>query len=530
MYYYDYRGETLKIATIEQMRQLDTTAIIEYGILEDILMENAALATYEAIKNEFDLSQLKVLVIAGNGNNGGDGLALARKLHSRSIPVDVIITGGIDRYKDVSRRNYEVLRKFGINIINLEDIDDLESFLAGYNLIADAIFGSGLDRKVEGNFYRLIDAINNCPSKVISLDMPSGINGNTGEVMGISVSADITVTYGIPKIGNILYEGYNYCGKLYYSNISFPEKIYENIETELNLPIRLPERNPNSHKGSFKKVLFIGGGSQYFGAPYLNSVGYLRSGGSYSRLACPQNVSRVLAMKSPEVVYYPMKESHKGNLSIENLKTLLDLSLNMDMLLIGGGFSLEEESQRLAQILITKLECPIVVDADGISALAEKIEILYSRKNHTILTPHLGEMSKLTGLSIEEIEKNPIETAREFAKKYRIILVLKGGRSIIAYPDGKVYINTSGNSALSVAGSGDILTGIIAGQFSLGLRIEDSVRNAVFLHGYTGDLTAEKLGQDGVMAEDILNYLQLAVKNLRSYYELVEESYKIIRL
>ncbi len=517
----------MNILNVREMKEFDKKATELLGIKEEILMENASIDTYSTLKRRRKLEEDNILIVAGSGNNGGDGLALARKLYSANCKVSILFAGGTDNYSHCARNNYEIIKRIGIKTYVYEEVKDEYDFYNRYTLIIDGIFGISLDRPVEGSYYDIIKEINQGKAYVVSLDIPSGLDSNKGEIKGICIEADMTVAYGSLKLGHILGQGRNCCGEIYLSKISIPDQLYQKNGVELNLPVLLPKRNNNSHKGNFGNILFIGGGSKYYGAPYFNSVAFLKSGGGYSRLACPQGIVNSLAVKANEVVYYPMKESSSGNLSIENLKQILDFCKNMRLVALGGGFSLEEESQRLAQILISKLECPILIDADGLIALSEKMDLLYMRKHPTILTPHLGEMSRLTGLSVENISKNIVEIAREFAKKYRVILVLKDHKTIIAYPDGRCKINDSGNSVLAVAGSGDILTGIIAGQFALGHTLEDACSTGVFIHGYVGDLVSNKLGYDGVMAEDILNTITEAIRNYREDYINLRKSYEV---
>ncbi len=517
----------MNILDVREMKEFDKKATEVLGIKEEILMENASIDTYSILRREKNLDKENILIVVGSGNNGGDGLALGRKLFSSNYKVNILFAGGRDNYSHSARNNYEIIKRMGIKTYLYEDIKEEYDFYNRYSLIIDGIFGISLDREIEGDYFDIIKGINDSRAYVVSLDIPSGIDSNKGNIMGICVEADMTVAYGSLKLGHLLGAGRENSGKIYLSKISIPDNLHKEDGIELNLPKPLPKRNNASHKGNFGNILFVGGGAKYYGAPYFNSVAFLKSGGGYSRLACPHTIVKSLGVKANEVVYYPMKESTNGNLSIENLKQILDFSKNMRLVALGGGFSLEEESQRLAQILISKLECPILVDADGITALSEKMDLLYMRKHPTILTPHLGEMSKLTGLSVEDISKNIVEVAREFAKKYRVILVLKDHKTVIAYPNGSCKINDSGNSVLAVAGSGDILTGIIAGQFALGHTLEEACSAGVFIHGYVGDLVSKKLGYDGVMAEDILNTITEAIKNYREDYVNLRKKYEV---
>ncbi|GAH68260.1 unnamed protein product, partial [marine sediment metagenome] len=265
------------------------------------------------------------------------------------------------------------------------------------------------------------------------MDIPSGINGNTGEVMGIAVKAAYTTTFGLPKIGNMLYPGYEHCGKLYVSHISFPPSLYnaDSIKVEVNNPVELPQRNKNAHKGDFGEVLFIAGASSYLGAPYFSALSFLKAGGGYSRLATPKSISSFLANKGSEIIFVPQKETPSGSIALENKDELLKLSEKVDMVVIGPGVSLNEETQELVRELASEIQKPLLIDGDGITAIARDTEIIKKRKAKTILTPHHGEMSRITKMEIGEINKNRIEVLQRTAKELNAIIVLKGAHSLI---------------------------------------------------------------------------------------------------
>lgn len=516
----------MKILSASQMKNTENLAM-NIGLSEELLMENAGSSLYHVLKNTFDLGNKKVLILTGPGNNGGDGLVLARKLHANNIFVETLFTSGFDNYRGASKKNLDLLMKLGISQKNLYEIENLENYIKNFDIVVDGIFGIGLSKPIESPIRDLIETINNSKKYVLSIDLPSGIKADSGEILGIAIKASETLVLGRIKFGNLLYPGFSYCGKLHLDKISIQDSFTEAFTSEVNIPIEYEDRDENSHKGSFGKVLIVGGGKKYYGAPYLNSIAFLKSGGSYANLACPENLVGPLALKANEIVFYPLKETREGNISIENLKTILDVSENKDLVVIGGGFSQEEEPQRLINILTSKISKPLLIDADGIIALKDKLDVLYQRNNPTILTPHLGEFAKLINKTIEEIKSNLVEFAREFAIKYRIILVLKDSRTIIALPSGKIYLNTTGSSSLSVAGSGDILSGVIAGQFALGLNPEEAARMGVFIHGLTGNLLSQEMGSDGVMAEDIMKKLPFTMKYYRDHYKEIISKYSI---
>ena len=516
----------MKVSTVAQMRNLDKSAMEEFGISTDLLMENAGQAVYFVILNEFGIKKKRFVVFCGIGNNGGDGLVVARKIHSNGGEVKVFLLGDEAKFEGVAKRNFEIVSKLPIEISNVASIDSIKSAVLHSDAIVDAIFGTGLAREVNGIYNDVIQLINESQKTVFSIDIPSGINGDTGEMMGIAVKADYTVTFGLPKIGNMLYPGYDHCGKLYVSHISFPPSLYDadSIKVATNNPIELPRRDKEAHKGDFGEVLFIAGASSYLGAPYFSALSFLKAGGGYSRLATPLSISPFLANKGSEIVFVPQKETSSGSMALENKDRLLELSQGGDMVVMGPGISLNEETQELVRGLALEIEKPLLVDGDGITAISKDIELIKKRKSQTILTPHLGEMSRIAKMEISEINRNKVGVLQETAKDLNAIIVLKGAHSLIGYPDGTVFINLSGNPGMATAGSGDVLTGTIAAMFGLGLALPDAVRMGVFMHGLAGDLAAKDKGEDGITAQDIMDYLPVTLKYYRDNFTKISEN------
>ena len=508
----------MKLVTVDEMRFMDRYAIEKLGIAEEILMENAGLAAVNLLQKEIGISGKKFVICCGSGNNGGDGLVVARLIHSEGGRAKVFLLGDEKKYRGAAKTNFAIITQLPIGLIKLESAAVTKKDIAHCDVIIDAIFGTGLDRPVAGLASDVIALINKSKKKVLSLDIPSGVNGNTGEVMGAAVKADYTITFGLPKIGNMLYPGYELCGKLFVSHISFPPSLTENNDLKIatNDYVALPRRPAEAYKSSVGDVLFIAGAANYFGAPYFSAMSFLKAGGGYSRLAAPSSIVPFIAQEGREIVYLPQKETAAGNLASESKAQLLEAAAKVDMVVIGPGLSVQEETMKLTRELCVAIKVPLLIDGDGLTAIARNPEILKKRKAPTILTPHLGEMAALTQKSPAAISNNKITVLREASDKLRATIVLKGPHSLIGFADGQVFVNLSGNAGMATAGCGDVLTGCIAAMYGMGLTPEMAVRKGVFLHGYAGDLAADEKGSDGITARDILEYLPLALKHDRA--------------
>jgi NAD(P)H-hydrate epimerase len=507
----------MKVSSVSEMRALDRTAIREFGIAAELLMENAGQAVYFTLLKEFGVKGKRFVIFCGLGNNGGDGFVVARKIHSSGGAVEVFILGDPGRFEGAAKINFDIVSRLPIEAQRIESAEEVRGKVAYCDCIVDAILGTGLTREVTGLYRDVIELINESGKTVFSVDIPSGVHGDTGKVMGAAIRADATITFGLPKIGNMLLPGYDLGGKLYVSHISFPPSMYDAdaLKIEISTPIELPPRDQDGHKGDFGQALFIAGAAGYFGAPYFSALSFLKAGGGYSRLAAPRSIVPFIGSKGSEIVFHPQVETDAGSIALQNKPALLELAERMDMVIVGPGLSLDLETQRLTRELTAEIDKPLLVDGDGITALCQDLGIVKKRRAATILTPHLGEMSRITGTSVREIDDDKIGILQRTAIELNATIVLKGAHSLIGYPDGHVFINTSGNPGMATAGSGDVLTGTIAAMFGLRLPLQTAVRQGVFVHGLAGDLAAEDKGEDGITAQDILDYLPPAVKIIR---------------
>ncbi len=525
------KGVKMRVARVDEMKDLDRRASEEFGISECLLMENAGQAVYYVVSQEIGIKGNRFIVFCGGGNNGGDGLVVARKIHSSGGQVKVLLLDDAAKFKGAAKKNFEIVSRMPIEMSRVSSLDSVIPDLLDCDAIVDAMFGTGLVRKVSGIYRDVIQLINESPSIVFSVDIPSGINGDTGEVMGVAVEADYTVTFGLPKLGNMILPGYEHCGKLYVSHISFPPALYDcdAIKVAINSPIELPERLRDTHKGNYGKALFIAGSSSYLGAPYFSALSFLKAGGGVSYLATPKSISPFIASKGSEIVFVPQEETSSGSIALESRNEILELCQKVDMVILGPGLSLASETQELVRQLTPRINKPLVIDGDGITAIAEDLGRIKRRKAPTILTPHLGEMSRITRLETSEIDRNKIGVVQRTARELNAVVILKGAHSFIGYPDETVFINTIGNSGMATAGSGDVLTGTIAAMYGLGFAPDDAVRMGVFMHGFSGDVAAVDKGEDGITAQDILDYLPEAMKLYReNFAEITENLYETI--
>ena len=511
----------MKILTPAEMRDLDSSASKDLDIPEIVLMENAAAAALEVLRQNFSPAGKTGLIICGAGNNGGDGFTLARKLYSLKFPITVIFYGETEKFSHVSRTNYISLKKLQIPLLENPTEEDFISNLDRSDYLVDALLGTGLNRPVSGRYLQIIRSVNSAEKPVLSLDIPSGINGSTGRIEGDAVKADSTVTFGSPKRGNILYPGYSHNGKIYCSRISFPPFFYEadQFTTEVNLPPPLPQRNPEGYKNSFGKILIIGGGKNYFGAPALAAQGVFRSGGGFVTAALPAELVPSFSVLCPEAVLAPQDSDETNCLTEKSFPELLDLASGHTAVILGPGITREPGVASLLKKLIPAIPVPLIIDADALHCLAGNPEWTRKREAPTVLTPHKGEQDVLLQ---DDSSKDSIE------EYYQAITVYKGPHSAVKTPGGKEYINLTGNTALATAGSGDVLTGIIAGLIP-SLGVEDGVRTGVLLHGLTAEAAGQEIPEDSFTASDIVTYLPKAVDFYRkNHSSLTETCYNTI--
>jgi NAD(P)H-hydrate epimerase len=457
----------------------------------------------------------KFVIISGPGNNGGDGFAVARKRINKNIDVKTIMLVKEQELKGDSKTNHEILKNIGGKISYLDDVVSLKNEINDCDIIVDAIFGTGLKRDVEGLFKSAIDLINSSGKYVISVDIPSGLDSDTGKPRGVSVLSDVTVTFAYEKIGHAIYPGKSYCGEVITADIDIPDFLSQDAgiknfvvkERDIRRLMMFLRRNDNTHKGNFGHVLVIAGSSGKTGAAAMSATAALRMGAGLVTMAVPQSLNHVFEEKLTEVMTEPVSDED-GFFIEEAYDQIMALSENKSAIIIGPGISTHPKTKTLVKNLIRNIaDIPIVLDADGINIISEDISILKEAKTELILTPHPGEMSRLTGKSTNEILDDKINIARRFAIENSVSLVLKGADTIIATKDEKVHVNNTGNAALSTAGTGDVLTGMIGGLLAQGLSVLRSCIIGTYIHGAVGDEISGKFGKVGIIATDLLGII-----------------------
>jgi len=513
----------LPVLTSAQMQQVDRETIKVLGLPGAVLMESAGRAVVGAIEKHPRLGQRRrALILCGKGNNGGDGFVVARHLQKRcreGFPL-VLLCGKLDELTGNASLMARVAENCGVRIVELgkNNLDELVHALDKCDLVVDGLLGSGATGAPRDLIGRVIETIHECQVPVVAIDSPSGVEMDTGQAPGSVVSAELTVTFGFEKIGHRLYPGRSLCGEIVVADIGFPDCAVSKLNSKLfvsessDVKNCLPFRRPDSHKGDYGRILVVGGSTGLTGAPVLTSEAALACGAGMVTAAVPASLNIIFETKLTETMTLPVEDSGRGVLQLEALEAIMKaISTKMDVLALGPGLGRDKGTVKLVNELARKVRLPVVVDADGLNALASNPGALEFFQAPVIITPHPGEMARLTGLSAEKVRKRPIETARNFAAEKKVVVLLKGAPSVVAHPDGLTVLNPTGGPWMSKAGSGDVLTGVIAALLAQGLESFDAAFCGAYLHGLAGDIAAEKLGEYTPVASDMIECLDQAL-------------------
>jgi len=510
------------VLTVEEMREADRIAIEELGVPGLILMENAGLKSAQCIADVFGpVDGQHIGIFCGKGNNGGDGFVIGRHLSQMGAEVHFWLTGKKETLRGDAATNLHIAEKMGLPIEELDDWDP-ETDLDSFDLLIDALLGTGLKGEVHGIYARIIESLNRFPGPVVAVDTPSGLDGDTGQPLGTCVRADLTVTMGNVKTGMLFYPARNFIGELYIADLSVPEHVFDAIQPRkflLSLEDYrelLPPRPADGYKNTFGKVLIFAGSTGLTGAATMASLSALRSGAGMVILGCPRSLNAILEEKLTEVMTEPLPETEAGSLAARAYDAAERVLTWADVLALGPGLSTHPETREFVHRVLTLQSRPMVIDADGLNNLQGQTDLLAQYGGPLVLTPHPGEFARLSGLKKQEIEADRIGAARRFAREWNVTLLLKGAPTLIATPEGDVFFNPTGNAGMATAGSGDVLTGLIAGFLAQGLSALHAALLGAFVHGLAGDLAAFELGQRGMIAGDLIDYLPDVLQDLES--------------
>lgn len=505
----------MKVLTPSETTALETEAFDKEGLSPDILMDRASQSAHSLLNREESLG--KCIILCGKGNNGGDGLGLALLLGKDAL---VCLPLGDPSPDSPGGQRLTRWRARGGAELSPESLFD--SPYADLSVV-DALFGTGLNREIKGETAGLIARLNREGRFLLSLDIPSGVNGRTGRIEGVAVKSPKTVTFILPKRGHFLSPGRSLCGDLFLADLGIKGPLVESFPAgcALSLPPDLPRRNEDGFKGSWGHLLVVGGSVRYRGAPRFSAEAFLRSGGGFVHLACPSVLTDTLALALPEAVLHPQGKEGSRFLTLREAPELIALARKAAFAVIGPGMGREEETASLTVKLVEELEIPLILDGDALAHVAGRGDLI--RRRNVIMTPHPGEMARLLGLSTDRVIADPAAALEAGVDAYGCPLILKGAPTLIGSPGENrgsrpsFLINLSGDSSLATAGSGDVLCGVIASCLGMGLTGRDALAAAVFLHGMAGERAGEKRGRDGVLARDILEALPGAVREYRRH-------------
>jgi hydroxyethylthiazole kinase-like uncharacterized protein yjeF len=511
----------MKIATVQQIKNIDRRAIREFGIPGPVLMENAAAAVMAEMEKFFDgLAGARVGILCGKGNNGGDGLALARRLSIRGVPVRVALLAPFGAVTGEAKVHLSILRKTDAEIAQHAGTDAIADVVAWSDILVDALLGVGLSTPLKGAYAFAVELMNASSKPLVAVDVPTGINADTGEVMGSAVRADLTVTMALLKRGLVLHPGARHAGTIRVADIGIPsevadkEKILTSLLTHGSTWGLIDPRQPDSNKGNFGHALVVAGSLGKAGAAVMTALGALRAGAGLVSVATPNSLVPIIQQHVFEAMCVSSAESIDGTLGIGAEDELLKAAAKMSACVIGPGLSTHYETVRVVRNFVQRLAVPAVIDADGLNALVGSLDVLRKTKAPLIMTPHPGEMGRLLDISSREVQKDRIGVASSFAVKYKVTLVLKGAGTVVAAADGRAFINSTGNPGMATGGTGDVLSGMIAGFLAQGYPSTQAACLGVYLHGLAGDLAAKEKGEMAMIAGDLIEKIPDAIKEI----------------
>jgi hydroxyethylthiazole kinase-like uncharacterized protein yjeF len=508
------------VVTARQMAEMDRYSIDQLGLPGLILMENAGRGiTQVAVSMLGDTHNKLVHIFCGPGNNGGDGFVVARHLLNHGVHVETFLLASRDKIKGDALTNLTILENMGHSTTVLERTP--EKSVPMPDLVIDALLGTGAKGALQGLMAEVVAYINSLSAPVLSIDIPTGINADTGAVEGQAIQATRTATMALLKQGLLFSPAREHAGKVDIIDISMPATVIAQnpvkvflLEKE-DIAAMLPQRSPSAYKNQCGTVAVVAGSRGYTGAAVLAAEASMRTGTGLTYLCVPKSLNVIFETKSTEVITWPFDDANMGYLQSDSFPEIVDSLNRLDIVALGPGIGQHAKTAELVFQLLQNLKKPMVLDADGLNICAQKPEIIKDYRGELVLTPHPGELSRLLGMPTFKIAADRISVAREIATSWKKVLVLKGGPTIIAVPDGRVFINSTGNAGMATAGSGDVLTGVIAGLLAQGLPAEQAALSGVNIHGLAGDIARDQFGEMGMIAGDILRSIPPAILSLQ---------------
>jgi len=494
------------ILTGNEMSMCDQLTSNIHGISSEILMERAALAMAEFIHLHLKKTD-KIGILCGPGNNGGDGVCLCRILKLQGYKSGCYVLGSENSYTPLMRKQIQIFESYGYRPFHTSDE------LKKSDVVIDCVFGTGLHRPIEGEYLSALRWFDSFPGMKIACDLPSGIDAENGQVLGFAPHVDYTLTFAYRKLGHLLFPGREYAGEVHSYDVGIyldhnQDQNHAECLTRKDAYDMLPMRLPSSNKGTYGRVLIVAGSSSMSGAAYLSAAASFSMGTGLVYVLTHENNRQILGQLLPEAIIHTYDENPNG-------PEIAELMSSVSTVLIGPGFSCNETAKTLLRFLLQNMgDRKLVLDADALNIISEDSNRLYQFPRNTVITPHLGEMSRLIGISIPEIKRNLIGCAKTFSKRYQVNVILKDATTVISTRDGGIYLNETGNNGMSTAGSGDVLAGIVTGLLGAGLDMEEAIILAPYLHGYAGDLAAEEKTVYSMTARDILSQLPNAIKEI----------------
>lgn len=510
----------MNLLTGAQIKELDRLAV-EAGVPESTLMETAGCAVAEAIGRRFTVD--RIVVIAGSGGNGGDALVAARRLHETGVEVHAFTLSPSADLSPLTKEKVELLLAAapGSSTLLTEDLSPLIKALSSADCVIDGLLGIGVDRPLEGRYAAVVRAVNRAQTLRVAVDLPSGLPADRGRLLGEAVHADLTVGMAAYKPAHLLYPARGFCGEVEIVPVGYPPQVLDKVAPIASVVegewvrSHLPSRAPDGHKGTFGRVLIVAGSTGMSGAAILCAQGALRAGSGLVTLASPGLLNPILAAALPEVITLPLPD-REGHLTEDALATLEPALATADVVVIGPGLSRDLAVTTVVRRLLTLVTVPLVIDADGLFPFAGRLDLLRAVAGRAVLTPHPGEMARLIGRSAEEIDRARIDLSRDFAGEHGVVLLLKGRPTAIGTPEGEVYLNPTGNTGLATGGSGDLLTGLIAGLIAGGAAPTPAAVIGAFIHGYTADLLARDRAERSIIPSDLVDALPYALAEVEN--------------